>query len=198
MLIDDKFKRISGNLELELVQLYKAQGESEEIETRLESIVNDYQRTQVSAEAYYQLGQIYTSEKWDLDTVDDGVTNTLKDELKNPQSWDVFIGHFLGVDHAGHKHGPNHPEMTRKLGEMNRVLEYAVTHLPEDCVLFAMGDHGMTMTGDHGGDSNDEVSAALFIYGKKGVSDNVLRRESEHSYHNNSNQRIIHKLINDV
>ena len=67
MLIDDKFKRISGNLELELVQLYKAQGESEEIETRLESIVNDYQRTQVSAEAYYQLGQIYTSEKWDLD-----------------------------------------------------------------------------------------------------------------------------------
>ena len=66
MLTDDKFKRISGNLELELVQLYRAQGEISEIETRLESIVNDYQRTLVSAEAYYLLGKIYTSQKWDL------------------------------------------------------------------------------------------------------------------------------------
>ena len=66
MLTDDKFKRIAGNLELELVQLYRAQGEISEIETRLESIVNDYQRTLVSAEAYYLLGKIYTSQKWDL------------------------------------------------------------------------------------------------------------------------------------
>ncbi|MEC9307708.1 MAG: tetratricopeptide repeat protein, partial [Candidatus Neomarinimicrobiota bacterium] len=66
MLADDKFNRISGNLELELVQLYRAQGEFSEIETRLESIVNDYQRTLVSSEAYYQLGQIYTSGKWNL------------------------------------------------------------------------------------------------------------------------------------
>ena len=66
MLTDDKFKRIAGNLELELVQLYRAQGEISEIETRLESIVNDYPRTPVSAEAYYFLGKIYTSQKWDL------------------------------------------------------------------------------------------------------------------------------------
>ena len=67
LLADDKFKRISGNLELELVNLYRAQGEYEEIQIRLESIANDYQRTQVSAEAYYQLGQLYTSVKWDLE-----------------------------------------------------------------------------------------------------------------------------------
>ena len=67
MLIDDKFKRIAGNLELELVQLYKAQGETSEIETRLETIVNEYQRTPVSAEAYFQLGELYSSEKWDLE-----------------------------------------------------------------------------------------------------------------------------------
>jgi phosphatidylinositol glycan class O len=30
--------------------------------------------------------------------------------------------------------------------------------MPDDCVLFVMGDHGMTMSGDHGGDSHDEVS----------------------------------------
>ena len=67
MLTDDKFKRIAGNLELELVQLYRAQGEESEIESRLESIVNAYQRTLVSAEAYYYLGQIYSSQKWDLE-----------------------------------------------------------------------------------------------------------------------------------
>lgn len=26
------------------------------------------------------------------------------------------------------------------------------------------GDHGMTRTGDHGGDSDDEVLAGLFVY----------------------------------
>lgn len=30
-----------------------------------------------------------------------------------------------------------------------------------------MGDHGMTRSGDHGGDSKDEVMAGLFIYTKK-------------------------------
>ena len=67
MLLDDKFSRIAGELELELVQLYKAQGDRSDIESRLETIVNDYQRTTVSAEGYYQLGRIYTSEKWELE-----------------------------------------------------------------------------------------------------------------------------------
>ena len=51
---------------MELVQLYRAQGNSEEIESRLNTIVNRYQKTSVSAEAYYQLGQIYSSTLWDL------------------------------------------------------------------------------------------------------------------------------------
>lgn len=67
MLLDDKFSRIAGDLELELVQLYKAQGDRSDIETRLQTIVNDYQRTTVSAEGYYQLGRIYTSEKWEIE-----------------------------------------------------------------------------------------------------------------------------------
>ena len=66
MIRDDKFNKIAGDLELELVKLYRAQGEKEEIETRLESITNTYQRSKVSAQAYYMLGEIYTAEKWDL------------------------------------------------------------------------------------------------------------------------------------
>ena len=83
MLTDDKFKRISGNLELELVQLYRAQGEISEIETRLESIVNDYPRTPVSAEAYYLLGKIYTSQKWDLNKAKEYFDQVSKESSKS-------------------------------------------------------------------------------------------------------------------
>ena len=36
--------------------------------------------------------------------------------------------------------------------------------MDESTVLFVMGDHGMTSTGDHGGDSTDELEAGLFVY----------------------------------
>ena len=83
MLTDDKFKRIAGYLELELVQLYRAQGEESEIESRLEIIVNAYQRTPVSAEAYYYLGQIYTSQKWDLEKSKDYFNLVSKESSKS-------------------------------------------------------------------------------------------------------------------
>ena len=83
MLTDDKFKSISGNLELELVQLYRAQGDETEIESRLETIVNSYQRTPVSAEAYYQLGQIYISKKWNLSKAKEYFNQVNKESSKS-------------------------------------------------------------------------------------------------------------------
>ena len=41
--------------------------------------------------------------------------------------------------------------------------------LDDKTVLLVMGDHGMTRTGDHGGDSDDEVDAALFVYSTKPI-----------------------------
>lgn len=41
--------------------------------------------------------------------------------------------------------------------------------IDEETVVFVMGDHGMTRSGDHGGDSKDEVMAGLFVYSKKGL-----------------------------
>jgi phosphatidylinositol glycan class O len=55
----------------------------------------------------------------DLHTVDDGVLHHLYDELERPDGWRVLIAHFLGVDHCGHKYGPMHEQMTRKLVQMN-------------------------------------------------------------------------------
>jgi len=64
MLIDEKFKNIKGDLELELVQLYIALNDLDNVVARLESIINEYERTKISAEAYYLLGKIYLSDIW--------------------------------------------------------------------------------------------------------------------------------------
>ena len=81
----------------------------------------------------------------------------------------IFKYHLLkcsitGVDHAGHKFGPDHPEMSRKLAEMNTVIGEVIRGLPPDTVLFVFGDHGMTSQGDHGGDSESELTAGMFVY----------------------------------
>ena len=39
--------------------------------------------------------------------------------------------------------------------------------IDDNTILIAIGDHGMTETGDHGGDSQPEVESALFFYSKK-------------------------------
>ena len=54
--------------------------------------------------------------------------------------------------------------MSRKLEEMNTVITDVIQSLPADTVLFVFGDHGMTSSGDHGGDSDSEVTAGLFVY----------------------------------
>ncbi len=78
-----------------------------------------------------------------------------------------MVAHYLGVDHAGHKFGPRHPEMARKLGEADRAVRRLAMELPADCLLLVAGDHGMTSSGDHGGDSQDEVRAALVAHSKR-------------------------------
>ncbi|PKK16832.1 hypothetical protein A306_00000227, partial [Columba livia] len=128
----------------------------------------------------------------DLHTVDNGILQHLYPTVDSGE-WDVLIAHFLGVDHCGHKHGPDHPEMAKKLTQMNEMLRLGedvlshlgclgpdkvgadllypggrslVDHLRNDTLLLVAGDHGMTETGDHGGDSEKEVNAALFVYSK--------------------------------
>lgn len=101
----------------------------------------------------------------DLDTTDLAVEKHLNAELKRGD-WDFVVAHFLGVDHCGHKHGPLHREMARKLGEMNQIIKNVAEAMDNDTLLLVMGDHGMTITGDHGGDSEDETEALLFAYSK--------------------------------
>ncbi|XP_058810269.1 GPI ethanolamine phosphate transferase 3 isoform X3 [Phymastichus coffea] len=102
----------------------------------------------------------------DLDTVDTKVKKKIFTEI-NKNDWSLLIAHMLGVDHCGHKHGKNHPEMLRKLNETNYFINDLVKKINQDAkdtILFVIGDHGMTDSGDHGGDSNDEIETVLFIY----------------------------------
>lgn len=57
----------------------------------------------------------------DLDTIDYGIMKHLIPEVKR-DDWSLLIAHFLGVDHCGHRYGTHHPEMTRKLTEMDKVI----------------------------------------------------------------------------
>ena len=54
--------------------------------------------------------------------------------------------------------------MKLKLEQMNLLIQNIVKAMDDDSLLLVMGDHGMTKSGDHGGDSIDELKAALFAY----------------------------------
>ncbi|KAG3118293.1 hypothetical protein PI125_g3015 [Phytophthora idaei] len=106
----------------------------------------------------------------DLHSVDRGVTAHLFPELQKPD-WDLLIAHFLGVDHVGHTHGPSSVFMAEKLDEMNGILKKLLQTLKDmpdgdDVLLAVLGDHGMSADGNHGGASDEETGAALFLYSK--------------------------------
>lgn len=103
----------------------------------------------------------------DLHTVDNAVLEHLYPELDNPDRWDVLVAHFLGVDHCGHWLGRNHPAMAAKLTQLDQVIRSVVSKISEDTLLLVMSDHGMTIDGDHGGETEDEVEAVLFLHAKK-------------------------------
>ena len=104
----------------------------------------------------------------DLHTVDNGVIEHLFPYLhpSNSSEWDVLIGHFLGVDHVGHRVGPERDTMKAKLTQMDEVLRRVVDLLDDDTLLVLLGDHGMDPKGNHGGDSDLETAAALWLYSK--------------------------------
>lgn len=56
--------------------------------------------------------------------------------------------------------------MAKKLSQMNGVLERVFDVVDDETLVVVMGDHGMDPKGDHGGDSENELSAGLYLYAK--------------------------------
>ncbi|KAI3634962.1 hypothetical protein MIR68_007343 [Amoeboaphelidium protococcarum] len=120
-------------------------------------------------------------EVWDLDTVDKSIDRRIWKyfEQENLDKWDVMITHWLGIDHAGHIHGPDHSEMKRKQIDLNQAVNKVISQIDklnsrskeDNVLLLVFGDHGMNSQGDHGGDSLAEVDAGLFVYSALPVFD---------------------------
>mmetsp|Transcript_5927 Transcript_5927/g.16869 ORF Transcript_5927/g.16869 Transcript_5927/m.16869 type:complete len:903 (+) Transcript_5927:395-3103(+) len=110
----------------------------------------------------------------DLDTVDNGCLDRLPKLLKNlrmngttPDELEVIVSHFLGVDHVGHTYGPHDKHMAEKLNQMDVALSTTLDVLDtsQKCHLaLIFGDHGMTEDGNHGGGTENEINAALFVH----------------------------------
>ena len=105
----------------------------------------------------------------DLDTVDDGIEKSLWGLLQQYEGrWDLFVTHFLGVDHIGHTHHAHHPLMQERLLRMDKAVKKVIENLSEDALLLLYGDHGMTDDGNHGGATREETDAALVVYSRGG------------------------------
>lgn len=104
----------------------------------------------------------------DYTDVDLNVTHHLDFELSKEglDSWDALILHYLGMDHIGHKMGPNNEIMVYKQAEMDAVVRRVYDSIDERTLFIVAGDHGMTDSGNHGGASTAETSAALAIIAK--------------------------------
>lgn len=65
---------------------------------------------------------------------------------------------MLGVDHIGHYLHANHPEMKRKLKEIEQFLTELLKIIKDTkTMLIVVSDHGMTEGGNHGGASPIET-----------------------------------------
>ncbi|PLN79213.1 alkaline phosphatase-like protein [Aspergillus taichungensis] len=107
----------------------------------------------------------------DFTEVDNNVTRHIGDELLQ-DDWSAFIIHYLGLDHIGHKSGPQSPHMIPKQHEMDSVVSKVYLALEEEkhleSTLFVLcGDHGMNDAGNHGGSSVGETSPALLFISPK-------------------------------
>ncbi|CCH45050.1 putative membrane protein [Wickerhamomyces ciferrii] len=133
---------------------------------------------------------------WDLHTVDNGVIEHMIPMLDDQKSnkWDVLIGHTLGVDHCGHRYGPSHFSMRDKQKQMDTFINDIIDRIDDKTLLVVMGDHGMDRTGNHGGDSLDELEAALWLYSKK----NSFHQLNDKSVYDISNGGKNYRSVNQI
>ncbi|KAL3483575.1 alkaline-phosphatase-like protein [Aspergillus germanicus] len=103
----------------------------------------------------------------DFTEVDANVTRHVPSELGR-DDWSAFIMHYLGLDHIGHKSGPQSSYMIPKQHEMDSIVTQVYQAMEQEAhlqtTLFVLcGDHGMNDAGNHGGSSAGETSPALLF-----------------------------------
>ena len=99
------------------------------------------------------------------------MTRHVPDELAR-DDWNAMIMHYLGLDHIGHKTGPQGPNMLPKQREMDGIVKqiYQATESQDHhskTLLVLAGDHGMNAGGNHGGSGPGETEPALLFASPK-------------------------------
>ena len=64
--------------------------------------------------------------------------------MREPDKWDLLIGHYLGVDHVGHTYDVHSPHMVSKLQQMNQHVDqvrcachkYMTVSVPAQVTMF--------------------------------------------------------------
>ena len=84
MLLSDKFVEIRGQLEVELGKLYLVMDEIDHAESKFTSIVEDYNRTEVAAEASFYLGELYLTKRFDYEEAKTAFTNVKTQAIRSP------------------------------------------------------------------------------------------------------------------
>lgn len=106
----------------------------------------------------------------DFTEVDNNVTRHLDRQIQEKDEWDVMILHYLGLDHIGHKSGPQSVFMPAKQMEMDGIIKRLYNEIvesDENTLMVVLGDHGMNEAGNHGGSSPGETSAAALLVSPK-------------------------------
>ncbi|KAI6868893.1 alkaline phosphatase-like protein, partial [Hortaea werneckii] len=107
----------------------------------------------------------------DFTEVDNNVTRHVPEELAR-SDWNAMIMHYLGLDHIGHKTGPQGPNMPAKQKEMDGIVREIYEAMEKDeshknTLLVLAGDHGMNAGGNHGGSGPGETEPALLFASPK-------------------------------
>ena len=102
-----------------------------------------------------------------LDANDNMVAENLFKELAAGSNFNFLIAHLIGMDHAGHSYDTRHPELQRKMHEVESTIEKVLQQIDDETTVVIFGDHGMTEDGSHGGSSDEEMRTVLFAYQKK-------------------------------
>lgn len=124
----------------------------------------------------------------DIHTVDDGIESNMWN-IFHEGNWDVFIAHFLGVDHIGHTYSSSHPYMHKRLQRMDTILKKTIDNMDNDTLLLLFGDHGMTDDGNHGGCTYEELTSGLFVFSKKTLkSSDVVKEGLKKSWDENNGE----------
>ena len=83
-----------------------------------------------------------------------------------------MIMHYLGLDHIGHKTGPQGPNMLPKQREMDGIVQQIYKAIETqkhhaETLLVVAGDHGMNAGGNHGGSGPGETEPAMLFASPK-------------------------------